>query len=353
MNGLIEKNKTKEIMIILDGLSEEKIPALNNMTPLEYANTPSINNIMENGTCSKGTFYPEGKSPDSLNCILSILGVANDLLPRNRAYLEALASGISVEADQIALRCNLVSIKDNKLASFNGGALTKEEMKNASLRVVPSHNIDFHHLSNYRNLIVLKKTTKIMELKDIPPHDNLGKSMDIMFDHINKIDELRNFVLENTFVIGGSQYSFYPWGVSEVAEIPSYENLHNKKSSLICSAEIVKGIGKAMDINIVKLKNATGDVDTDLREKALAVISETMKTDLVICHINGTDEVSHRKDYLGKVKFIEKIDRELIHPIINNISKDTKISILSDHQTSSITGKHERGPVDIIRSYGR
>ena len=222
-------------------------------------------------------------------------------------------------------------------------------MINASLKVVTDHNIDFYHLSNYRNLIILKKTDKIMGLKDIAPHENVGKSMDVMLEHIKNIDELHNFILENTFAIDDTLYSFYPWGVSEVVKIPSFYDLHNKKCSLICKAEIVKGIGKAMDMHIVNLKSATGDVDTELREKSLAVINEIKKTDVVICHINGTDEVSHRKDYFGKVKFIEKIDRELILPIIKNISKDTKISILSDHQTSSITGKHERGPVDIIR----
>lgn len=352
MKELNELYKTKEILIILDGLSEEKIPSLNNMTPLEYAHTPYINKIIEKGTYDRGIFYPQDKIPDSLNCILTILGVPSGLIPRNRAYLEALASDINIERDEIVMRCNLISIKDNKLSSFNGGLLTNHDMKEASLNVMTSDDIDFYHISNYRNLVVFKKMREIMELKDIPPHENVGKSMDVMLRSIKKINKLYKFILDNKFVNDNIEYMFYPWGVSEVVEVPTFNNLHNKTCSLICNAEIVKGIGKAMDMNIVSLKNVTGDVDTDLREKSLAVLNETERNDVVICHINGTDEVSHRKDYFGKVRFIEKIDRELISPIYKNISKDTKIIILSDHQTSSITGKHERGTVDIITSNG-
>lgn len=351
MNKLRGANKAKEILIILDGMSEEKIPDLNNMTPLEYAYTPALDEIMERAACSKEIFYPPGKSPDSLNCILTILGVEPGLLPRNRAYLEALASGIEVNTDNIVMRCNLVALKDKNLFSFNGGALRKEEMRKAALKVKRSDKIGFHHMSSYRNLLILKKSRQLMELKDLPPHENLGMRMDLMLEHIKKIKDLYKFVLENKFVLDDIEYMFYPWGVAEAAEIPSFYDLHKKSSSLICSAEIVKGIGRAMDMKIVGLKNASGDVDTDLGEKASALLDEAKKSDLVVCHINGTDEAAHRKDCFGKVKFIERIDRELIAPIFKNISKDTKIIILSDHQTSSITGKHQGGPVDLI-SYG-
>ena len=140
---------------------------------------------------------------------------------------------------------------------------------------------------------------------------------------------------------------FYPWGVSEAVELPSFESIHNKTCSCVCGAEIVKGIAKAMQMDTPILKNATGDVDTDLKEKAAAVLNEIKTHDVVVAHINGTDEASHRKNFHEKINFIEKIDNEFISEIYE-ASDNIKLIILSDHQTSSITGKHEKGLVDYI-----
>jgi len=338
----------KTILIILDGVSEEKNILLNNMTPLEYANTKFLNKIINEGRKSKTAFYPPNKEPDSLNCILSILGIEESLIPRNRAYLESLAAGIKVNEDEAVLRCNLVKIKDNVLESFNGSGLTSEEMKNFALNVKTNENIKFYHISDYRNLIVVEKTKDLLSLKDIPPHENIGQSIDRILEKIKDVNILNEFTEKNQFTFNGSNYMFYPWGISEMVKLPSFSSLHNKACSCVASAEIVKGIAKAMEIDLVELKNSTGDTDTDLFEKANAVLREIKTHDVVIAHINGTDEVSHRKDTFGKVKFIEKIDKEFLSEIYENNDKDTKIIIVSDHQTSSITGKHEKGFVDVI-----
>jgi len=340
----------KTILIILDGVSEEIIPELNNMSPLEYANTPTLNKIIKEGIHKKTTFYPLNRNPDSLNCILSILGLEESLIPKNRAYLEAIAAGINIEDDEVVLRCNLVSIKNNKLESFNGHGLSKSEMKCFVHNVKTRKEIKFYHISDYRSLIVVKKNKEITSLEDIPPHENMGQSMDDMFKHIKNIDILNEFVMENQTMTNNCNYMLYPWGVSEAVKLPSFSSLHNKSCSCVCSAEIVKGISQSMGIDLAKLKNSTGDVDTDLVEKSKAVLNEIKTHDVVIAHINGTDEISHRKDMQGKIEFIEKIDREFLSEIYKNVDKHIKIIIVSDHQTSTKTGKHEKGFVDIIMS---
>jgi 2,3-bisphosphoglycerate-independent phosphoglycerate mutase len=337
----------KTILVIIDGLSEDKIQELGNKTPLEFACTPFLDKIIEQGHHSQRTFYPPHRQPDSLNCILAILGVDERYIPKNRAYLEALASNIHVERDELVLRCNLISIKDEKMESFNGKNLTEEQMKKAAHNVKTEREIKFYHVSGYRNLIVLKKSGEILRMKNIPPHENVGSSMAEITSNFENIEILKEFVLKNKFSINGLSYMFYPWGPSEPSEIPSFHELHNKSCSCVCSAEIVKGIAKAMEMDIADLKNSTADVDTDLREKSSAVLRELKNHDVVIAHINGTDEASHRKDMDEKISFIEKIDKDFIGEIYNNLD-DTRIIVVSDHQTSSLTGRHEKGTVDLI-----
>lgn len=339
----------KTILVILDGLSEEKISLLNNKTPLEYAVTPTLDKIIKKGTHSKKKFYAEGRTPDSLNCILSILGVDESKIPKNRAYLEAIAAGIKIKDNEAVLRCNLISVKEKLLESFNGSGLTNEEMGEISKSAKMSENVGFYHMSDYRNILVLKKNCELLSLSTIPPHENMGLQIDELLSDYKKIAALDEFINGNRFIIRGRQYMFYPWGVSEAVTLPTFNSIHNKSCSCVCSAEIVKGIAKAMKMDLPVLKNATGDVDTDLEEKARTVLNEIKTHDVVVAHINGTDEVSHRMDVQGKISFIEKIDREFLNEIYEE-SRHTQLIVLSDHQTSSITGKHEKGLVDYITS---
>lgn len=339
----------KTILVILDGASEEKVEVLNNKSPLEYAETPILDRIMKHGSSKKVKFYPPDRTPDSLSCILTILGV--NQIPKNRAYLEALAANININEEEVALRCNLVSIKNGRLESFNGKGLSKTQMELVCSSAKVSKNMELYHISNYRNIITVNKREITSVLKDMPPHENVGISVDLLIENIRNIKILNNFIEENKFTLNNIDYMLYPWGISEKVKLPAFHELHDKTCSCICNAEIVKGIAKAMKIDTPLLKNSTGDVDTNLMEKAEVVLREIQSHDVVIAHINGTDEVSHRRDLFGKVKFIEKIDREFLSPIFEQAMQDVNIIITADHQTSSITGKHEKGFVDVFSNY--
>lgn len=338
----------KTLLVILDGASEEKIRELNFMTPIEYAKTPFMDMLIKTGKHSKKKFFPNNRIPDSLCCILTILGADESLIPENRAYFEALAANIQVKDEEYALRCNLVSIKDNKLESFNAEGLTKTEMEEFSGKVITNNKLKFYHISDYRNILVLDKEKLRCKLSNMPPHENMGKSFELLQKNLNN-SVLEEFLLKNQFSFNNRDYAFYPWGVSEKTKLKSFFDIRQKSCSCICSAEIVKGISKAMKITLPELKHATSDVDTDLREKAEAVLKQLYIFDFVICHINGTDEVSHRKDTYGKIKFIERIDEEFLSVICNKV-KNTKIIVLADHQTSSVTGRHGTGTVDVIET---
>lgn len=335
----------KELLIILDGVSESSSPEIR--PPLWAAKTNIIQKIKSEGKCSKKKFYPEGYAPDSLNCILTILGVPKEYIPSGRAWLEAKSIGLDIKKEQIVMRCNLVAVEENKLISFNGGNLNNEEQYSLSQKVKITENMDFYHLSNYRNLLLLDKESVTFD--GYPPHEHIGESMDKLLEPLLMSKELHNFICVNKFIKGNVEYMYYPWGKSAYSYIPSFESLHNKSSILIAEAEIVKGIGKAMNMVLVELENSTGDVDTDLNEKYKYICKGLKEKDVIVCHINGTDEVSHRKDYKGKIKFIERIDKELLTPIYKKIEKENvKLTILSDHRTSSLTGKHEEGWVDVL-----
>jgi len=336
------------ILIILDGISEESIELLNNKTPLEYATTKTINKIIKDGFYFKTKYHEKGLSPNSLNCILKILGVKKENIPKNRSYLEALSSDIPLSQNDIVFRCNLVSIKNNHLESFNGEGLTRKEKKRKSDNLSIPEGIRYYHLGDYKNLLIIKSPKNDFKLNDFIPHERIGDNLEEYLKEISNIKILKNFMKLNNFTFKGTHYQYLPWGPSSKVELPSFSSLHNKKCFSVSHAKIVKGICQTMDIETAVLKNSTGDIDTNVREKLESVLENKSNNDVIIAHINGTDEISHRKNLEYKINFIEKIDEDFIKPIYAKLKSDDRIIILSDHQTSSITGKHEEGYVDVI-----
>ncbi|MFA6809286.1 MAG: phosphoglycerate mutase, partial [Eubacteriales bacterium] len=92
----------------------------------------------------------------------------------------------------------------------------------------------------------------------------------------------------------------------------------------------------------------TADTDTNLLLKAKATCSLLKDYEFVFVHINGADEASHRRDCLEKVRFIERIDKEFVAYLLNNIDKRTKVMLCSDHATDPVSGKHAHLSVPVI-----
>ena len=178
----------RSLLVIIDGLGDDHIPALNGLTPFQYAEHKNIDTLIKLGTYSEVSICENDFVPESLSCILRLLGVQQRDFPTNRAYLELLAHGRDISEYEMVLRCNLVSIdKDNTLVSFNGQGLSAESMAEAAKACDEFwQGIEFMHLSMYRNLLILDKDRRILDNCVIsPPHESMGKNVDLLLGELN------------------------------------------------------------------------------------------------------------------------------------------------------------------------
>ncbi|MDU2993284.1 MAG: hypothetical protein E7B49_03405, partial [Clostridium sp.] len=106
------------------------------------------------------------------------------------------------------------------------------------------------------------------------------------------------------------------------------------------------GMGKALGMIVVQPKGATGEWNSALHNKLEGVLEWLPKANNIILHVNGFDELSHRKDFKGKIQFLEKVKNELLFPLLN--LKGINIRITCDHRTDSFTGSHEKGYVPYL-----
>ena len=350
----------KTLLVIIDGLGDDAIPELNGKTPFDYARHDNIDKLLKIGTRRYVSICEDDFMPESLGCILRLLGVQQRDFPRNRAYLELLAHDRDISEYEMVLRCNLISIDNTgRILSFNAQGLAPAEMEEAALIADAFRtNIEFLHLSHYRNLLIMDKKQDLLDNCLInPPHESLGaNAYDLLADLKNNSLLIKNFIDETEkclegFNRNGVRYMFYPWGISERKTIPAFARLYGRKGGVVCATEIVKGIARAMHMEQPFICGGTADIDTDIAEKAKMTIELLDKEEFVLTHFNGADEAAHRYDFMGKADFISRIDREFFGQIVNRITEPTKVLLCGDHVTSSITGKHTKGDVPVVACY--
>ena len=349
------------LIILIDGLGDDPIPAWNGQTPFSRALHPQMDRLIREGSLSQVSICEEDVVPGSLTCILRLLGVPKEVFPTNRAYLELLAQNRDVSEYEMVLRCNVVSQDSGgRLVSFNGMGLSAREIV-AMARQFSSltTDIEFIHLSDYRNLLVMDRNENVLRTQTAPPHESMGLPVEELLAELKESSLAMKVFMQETDQIlqqynrNELTYKLYPWGASCRTEMPSFEALNGMKCALVCQTEIVRGIGKALKMEVPELSYCTADTDTNIREKLAVTRKMINRYPFVMTHFNGTDEAAHRHDYEGKAEFIARIDKEFLEPLLDTAEEPLRIVICGDHVTSSVTGKHTRGRGPVIAAETR
>ncbi len=345
----------QSLLVLIDGLGDEPVAMLDGKTPFDYARHPYMDKLSLNAA----SICENDIVPESCSCILRLLGVNREQMPQNRSYLELLAHGRDISEYEMVLRCNLVAIDgEGHLVSFNGGNLSSNAM--ASVAEICNgilKDVEFIHLSEYRNLLILNKEKKILECRIAPSQESLGENIDELLAEITKESlSLKYFLKEieqrlKSFGCDGMRYRLYPWGPAGRETLPGFYTLHNLTGGVVGKAEIMRGIAKGMGMKLIVPEHATGDINTNVLEKAVATAALLERNDFVITHFNGADEAAHRYDAVGKAAFIQKIDTDFLCYISEKVRKPLKIVVCGDHITSSASGKHCRGKGPVAAGY--
>lgn len=102
----------KYIIILIDGVADYRIAELGNKTPLQYAKTPAVDSIAVNGEMGTVKTIPDGMVAGSDTANLSVLGYDPKKYYTGRSPLEAVSLGIDLSEDDVAFRCNLVTLSE-------------------------------------------------------------------------------------------------------------------------------------------------------------------------------------------------------------------------------------------------
>ena len=357
----------KRVIILGDGMADHAIERLGGKTPLQYADKPMMDMLAREGRCGRLVTVPEGFPPGSEVANTAILGYDLNKVYEGRGPLEAASIGYEMEPDDLALRCNLITIEDGKIITHNGGNLQTEDARvlidylNENLG---NDRVKFVCGIQYRHLLIIKGGSK--DINCAPPHDHPGeewnkllvtgeeKTANLINDLIVKSQELLSkhpYNIEKAKRGERQANSIWPWSGGYRPKMETISALFPqvKSGTVISAVDLIKGIGHYAGLKIVDVPGATGLADTNYEGKAQAAIEALKTDDFVFVHVEATDEAGHDGDLDLKLKAINYLDQRLIRPIYEAVKdQDVCIAVLPDHPTPVEMRIHVNEPVPFL-----
>lgn len=361
----------KYLIILGDGMSDEPLKDYGNKTPLQMANKPNIDWLAKNGQSGLLTTVPASMHPGSEVANMAVLGYDVESVFEGRGVLEAASMGVEIEDGDMGLRCNLITIEDERIKNHSGGHITTEEAAELISFLnekLSTENIKFYPGVSYRHILVVKNGKK--ELDCTPPHDVVDtlfkdvlvkaktpeaeKTAVLLNDLIVKSQEiLENHPINIKRIAEGKKpaNSIWPWSPGYKPSMPTLEDMFGvKKSAVISAVDLIHGIGVYAGMEVIHVEGATGLYDTNYEGKAKAAIDALKTNDFVYLHIEASDEAGHEGDVELKVKTIEYLDQRVVKYILEEIKKcdePVSIAILPDHPTPCAIRTHTYDPVPV------
>ena len=357
----------KRIIILGDGMADHAIERLGGKTPLQYADKPMMDMLAREGRCGRLVTVPEGFPPGSEVANTAILGYDLNKVYEGRGPLEAASIGYEMEPDDLALRCNLITIEDGKIITHNGGNLQTEDARvlidylNENLG---NDRVKFVCGIQYRHLLIIKGGSK--DINCAPPHDHPGeewnkllvtgeeKTAKLINDLIVRSQELLSkhpYNIEKAKRGERQANSIWPWSGGYRPKMKTIAEMFPevKSGTVISAVDLIKGIGHYAGLKIVDVPGATGLADTNYEGKAQAAIEALKTDDFVFVHVEATDEAGHDGDLDLKLKAINYLDQRLISPIYEAVKdQDVCIAVLPDHPTPVEMRIHVNEPVPFL-----
>ena len=358
----------KYIILLGDGMPDEKIEVLGGKTPLQFARTPNMDRMARLGRFGLAGTVPAGFPPGSDVANLSVFGYDPRVYYTGRSPLEAASIGVALGPDDVAFRLNLVNLKPRGeklyMNDYSSGHISTEEGSELVREVQKKFGNDefqFYPGVSYRHLMVWRGGMEGM--KTTPPHDITGKGIDKHLPKGEGADRLLSLMNETRGLLAGHPVnrkrieenkppanSIWLWGQGKAPKMQTYKERFGISGAVISAVDLIRGIGVYAGLEIIKVPGATGYVDTNYAGKAEAALEALCRTDFIYLHVEAPDESSHSGILEYKIRAIEDFDAKIVGPIMDGIRRlgEYRIMCISDHPTPLRIRTHSSDPVPFV-----
>ena len=361
----------KYVVILGDGMADHPVDELGGKTPLQVANKPNIDRLSRLGELGLVKTVPEGMKPGSDVANLAVMGYDPQKCYTGRSPLEALSMGVKMADDDLAVRCNLVTLsgeeryEDKTMVDYSGGEISTPEAAELMAAVRAEFGDELHEFIagvSYRHCMIRHHSATGTTYT--PPHDisdkpikghlpggrygeevlaMMKRSYEILKDHpVNKKREAEGKRPAN---------SIWLWGEGTRPALENFERRWGIKGAVISAVDLVKGIGMGAGMQVIEVKGATADYHTNFAGKAQAALDALKERDYVYIHMEAPDECGHQGDLARKIYSIEQIDEKVVKYIVERLDagkEDYSLLIMPDHPTPLKLKTHVSDPVPYV-----
>ena len=364
--------KTKYVIIVGDGMADYPVESLGGKTPLMVARTPHMDWMAESGEIGLVQTVPDGFNPGSEVANLSIFGYDPVRYYTGRGPLEAASLGVKLAADDIAFRCNLVTLEFQGnhivMEDFSAGHITDEEARKVIVdlnKKMATNEIRFYAGVSYRHLMVLKngaaKFSNLEKSEIIPPHDIIGREISPFLPQMKEPilslmkgsqQLLKNHPVNQAREANGlpPANSIWLWGQGRSPRMITLKERFGLDGYVISAVHLIKGIGILAGLEALEVPGATGYFDTNYAGKVQYALRGLEEKDFVYLHVEAPDEAGHMGNLRLKVEAIEAFDEKVVGALLKGMErfKRYKVLVLPDHPTPLSVRTHTADPVPYV-----
>jgi len=350
----------KYVVCVPDGCADEPVDALDGRTPLEVAHMPTLAKLAARGEVGRAGVIPDGLPAGSDVGNMSIFGYDPVRFHTGRAPIEAASLGLKLRDDQLAYRCNLVTVGDDgTMVDFAGGhpdtvdaadviaalddALGRGSAGGAS-------GVEFHPGVEYRHILVAPADWS--DASCVPPHDLTGQPA--VWPTGPAASRLTELMVASRDVLSGFDLAanqIWLWGQGFQPSMPSFAEQYGLSAGVTTAVDLVRGLGVLTDMAVPDVAGASAGYDNDYaaqRDAALDALRSGL--DLFVIHIEATDEAGHAGDVDEKVRSLEFWDRDVLAGLVPALDEmgPWRLLLLPDHATPLRLRTHTPDPVPYL-----
>lgn len=365
----------KYIILLGDGMADRPHAMLGGKTCLEAAKTPNLDQLATAGQVGMVHTVPDGFSPGSDVANLTVMGYDPRKYYTGRSPLEAASIGVELAPEDVAFRCNLVTLRITGgmtagggrravMEDFSAGHISSQEARALIEEVdgrLGTDRIRFYPGVSYRHLMVWKGGNDGIECT--PPHDIQDKEIQDYLargegdETINRlmeasVDLLTAHPVNRKRLENGKRAanSIWLWGQGRRPSMPTFREKYGLEGAMISAVDLTKGIGIYAGFEVIDVPGATGWIDTNYVGKAEHALWALKTRDIVYVHVEAPDEAGHTGDLKNKMKAIEDFDEFIVGNIMHGMKQfdEYRILVLPDHPTPLELRTHSSEPVPFV-----
>ncbi len=355
----------KYCVLIIDGAAGWPLAAHGGKTCLELARTPNLDAMAEAGIVGLVRTVPTGMEASSACACMSVLGYDPQVYYRGRSAIEAHGMGVPVDEGEVVFRCNLVGVRDGTMWSYSSGHISTSEGQHLVATLndrLGSDNVHFCPGVGYRHLCKIKGREDTLLARCTPPHDIPDKAISGFLPEGPGSDLLRELMARSELVLRDHPVNaerrargdipatmiWLFWSSGKIPAMPAFREVYGLDAAVISGVDIVKGLAQMTGLTVLDVPGVTGDMNNDYVSQAVGTLEALQQYDMVVVHVEATDEAAHAGLIKDKIEGIQQADEQIVNRLRSWDEEALRVLILPDHATPVETKTHVGDAVPFV-----